>query len=160
MRLICFFVLIGVSIFIFGLLTRKRKIILIGVPAVLLFVIWFFLASTRPNPQKEFDRLFGASNRSVVAAIQTIKPTFMDGHFISFQIHSIDFNNLIRPQCSEFEFKSPSDFLFGQSLPLGWPSSIETTTKSLYREVEHNDVYLLYFPSSETTYVSVRYEQE
>jgi hypothetical protein len=63
MALISLVVLIGAVVFVVGLVMRKRKVILIGAPAALLLVIWFFLASSRPNPQKEFDRLFGAGNR-------------------------------------------------------------------------------------------------
>ena len=67
MALIVLAVLAGVVVFIVGLLTRKRTIILIGAPAALLLLIWFFLASSRPDPQKEFDRLFGASNRALAS---------------------------------------------------------------------------------------------
>jgi hypothetical protein len=157
--LIVLAVLIGVVVFVVGLVRRKRKIILIGAPAALLLVIWFFLASSRPNPQNAFDRLFGENNRSVASAIQTLKPTFMDGHFISFRMRPADFDARIRPQFSEIRFASPPNLLLGQSLPKGWPSTVETAASALHREVEHNDVYLLYFPAEETAYASVRYDQ-
>src|SRR5437667_3447217 len=92
MFLIVLAVLIGVVVFAVGLLTRRPKILLVGAPAALLLVIWFFWASSRPNPQKEFDRLFGADNRSVASGIQTLKPTFMDGHFMSFHMRRADFD--------------------------------------------------------------------
>ena len=92
MALIVVAVLIGVAVFLFGLVTRKRKIIVVGAPAALLLVIWFFLASSRPNPQKEFDRLFGASNRGLASDIQTIMPTFMVGHFICFRMRPSGFD--------------------------------------------------------------------
>ena len=159
MALIVLAVLIGVVVFIVGLVMRKRKVILIGAPAVLLLVIWFFLASSRPNPQKQFDRLFGAGNRGLASDIRTIKPTSMDGHFISFRMRPSDFDARIRTPFSEVGLGSPSSILLGQSLPASWPAAIETTTSALHREVEHQSVYLLYFPSQETAYASIRYDQ-
>jgi hypothetical protein len=131
---------------------------LVGAPAALLLVIWFFLASSRPDPQKEFDRLFGAANRDVASDIQTIKPTFMDGHFISFRMRSDDFNTRVRPLLSWGGLGS-SNILFGQPLPAGWPPEIETTAPALHREVKSNVVFLLYFPNLEMAYASVRYDQ-
>jgi hypothetical protein len=159
MAIIVLAVLIGVLVFFVGLVMRKRKVILIGAPAALLLIIWFFLASSRPNPQKEFDRLFGPANRGLASNIRTIKPTFMDGHFISFRMRPSDFDTHVRPQFSEVGLGSPSSILLGQSLPSGWPAEIETTTSALHREVEHQDVYLLYFPSQEMAYASIRYDQ-
>ena len=69
MAIIVLAALIGVAVFVVGLVLRKRKIILIGAPAALLLVAWFFLASSRPNPQREFDRLFGADNRGLASDI-------------------------------------------------------------------------------------------
>ena len=159
MALIVFAVLIGVLVFFIGLVTRKRKIIILGAPAALLLLIWFFLASARPNPQREFDRLFGADNRGMASAIQTLKPTFMDGHFITFRMRPTDFDTRIRPKFSERGLSSPTRFLLRQALPAGWPASVQTATSALHREVEHCDVYLLYFPSEQTAYASVQYEQ-
>jgi hypothetical protein len=159
MAIIVLAVLFGVVVFVVGVVMRKRKVILIGAPAALLLVVWFFLASSRPNPQKEFDRLFGAGNRGLASDIQTIKPTFMDGHFISFRMRPSDFDARVRSQFSEVGLGSPSSILLGQPLPAGWPSVIETTTSALHREVDYHDVYLLYFPSQEMAYASVRYDQ-
>jgi hypothetical protein len=159
MAIIVLAVLIGVAVFVVGLVMRKRKVILIGAPAALLLVIWFFLASSRPNPQKEFDRLFGAGNRGQASDIKTIKPTFMDGHFISFRMRAAEFDARVRPQYSEIGLASPPNILLGQSLPAGWPAAVEAATSALHREVEHHDVYLLYFPSQEMAYASVRYDQ-
>ena len=159
MFLIVLAVLIGVIVFVIGLVTRKRRIILIGAPAALLLIVWFFLASSRPNPQKAFDRLFGASNRAAASAIQTRKPTFMDGYFISFRMRPADFEGRIRPRFSEIQFGSPANLLLGQSLPEGWPSAIETAASALHRKIEHNDVYLLYLPADGKAYASVRYDQ-
>lgn len=159
MAIIVLAVLLGVVVFFVGLVMRRRKVILVGAPATLLLVIWFFLASSRPNPQKEFDRLFGASNRNLASGIRTIKPTFMDGHFISFRMRPSDFDTHVRPQLSEAELGSSPNILLRQSLPSGWPAAIETTTSVLHREVEHQDVYLIYYPSQEMAYASVRYDQ-
>jgi hypothetical protein len=148
----------GAVVFLVGLLTRRRKIIFAGAPAMVLLVIWFILASSRPDPQKEFNRLFGAENRSAASDIQTIKPTFMDGHFISFRMHSADFNARILPKFSNFGFTPPGNLLWHQSLPDGWPSAIETAATALHRRVENCDVYLLYFPDEETAYASILYE--
>src|SRR3954447_15618898 len=111
MAIIVLAVLIGVVVFVFGLLARKRRIILIGAPAALLFVTWLFLAGWSPNPQKEFDRLFGAGNRGLASDIRTIKPRFMDGHFISFHMAPSDFDACVRPQFSEIGFASPPNLL-------------------------------------------------
>lgn len=159
MALLSLAVLMGAVVFVVGLLMRKRKIMLIGAPAALLLVIWFFLASSRPNPMKEFDRLFGSGNRGLASDIRTLKPTFMDGHFISFRMRPSDFDARVRPQFSEVGLGSPSSILLGQPLPAGWPTEIETTTSALHREVQYHDVYLLYFPSREMAYASVRYDQ-
>jgi len=158
MALISLAVLLGTGVFFVGLVMRKRKVILIGTPAAMLLVVWFFLASSRPNPQKEFDRLFGAENRGLASDIQTIKPTFMDGHFISFRMRPSDFDTRVRPQFSEVGLGSPSSILLGQSLPSGWPTEVVVTTSALRREIEYHDVFLLYFPSREMAYASVRYD--
>lgn len=159
MAIIVLAILIGGVVFVVGLVTRKRATILVGAPAALLLVIWFLLASSRPNPQKEFDRLFGAGNRGQASNIQTIKPTFMDGHFISFHMSAADFFARIRPQYSDIHLASPPNILLGQSLPAGWPAAVESATSALHREVEHHDVYLLYFPNQEMAYASIRYDQ-
>src|SRR5678815_2740071 len=96
-------VVIGVVVFLFGLLARKRKIIILSAPAALLFVAWLVLASLAPNAQKEFDQRFGADNRAAASGIKTFKPTFMDGCFISFYMHRSDFDARIRPKFSDIE---------------------------------------------------------
>lgn len=159
MALVSLAVLVGAGVFVAGLVMRKMKVILVGAPAAVFLGIWFLLASSRPNPQMEFDRLFGADSRGLTSDIQTIKPTFMDGHFISFRMRRSDFDARIRPQFSELGLGSPSSMLLGQSLPAGWPSEIATAKAALHREVQHQDVYLIYLPSREMAYASVRYEQ-
>lgn len=159
MAIIVLAVLAGVAVFVIGLVIRKPKVILIGAPAALLLVIWFFLARSRPDPGKEFDRLFGAGNRGLASDIQTIKPTFMDGHFICFRMRPSDFDAHVRRQFSRVELASPPNILLGQSLPAGWPPALESATWVLHREIEHQDVYLVYYPGQESAYASVRYEQ-
>lgn len=159
MAILTLAVLLGTSVFLVGLVLRKMKVILIGAPSALLLVVWFFLASSRPNPQEEFDRLFGADSRVLVSDIQTIKPTLMDGHFISFRMRASDFDSRVRPRFSERDLESPSSILLRQSLPSGWPAEFGTITRVLHREVGYHDVFLFYSPSREMAYASVRYDQ-
>jgi len=158
MALIVLAAVIGLIVFVIGLVTRRSTIALFGSPALLFFVFWFFSASSRPNPQKEFDRLFGASNRAVASEIRTIKPTLMDGHFISFRMRPSHFAH-VRSLFSEVELGSPPNILLGQALPAGWPAAVKTSTSVLHRKIEYEDVYLLYFPSQEMAYASVRYDR-
>ena len=159
MALTVFVALTGAGVFVVALVTRKRKILLSSSPAPVLLIIWFFLATSRPNAEKEFDRLFGAPNRRVAAAIQTLKPTFMDGHFISFRMRRADFAARIRPQLFKIRLVSSSNLLLGQPLPDGWPPAIELASSVLHGEVEDNDVNLLYFPNEEMAYASILYAQ-
>jgi hypothetical protein len=159
MALIVLAVLIGAVVFLIGLFTRKRRIILLGAPAVLLLLVWLFLASARPNPQKEFDRLFGAENRRAASAIKTLKPTFMDGYFISFRMRPSDFETRIRPKLTESDMLPPTRFLRRQALPKGWPASIQSPASALHCDAGGFDVYLIYSPSEEAAYVSVLYAQ-
>jgi len=146
-------------VFVIGLIARKRALLLVGSPGPLLLLIWYFLASARPNPQAEFDLRFGADNRPFVSDIQTIKPTTMDGHFISFRISPADFAARIQPSFSDMPLQSPTHFLLRQRLPAGWPVAIQSATMALHREVEHCDVFLLYFPEEQRAYATVRYDQ-
>jgi hypothetical protein len=117
--LIVFVVLTGAAVFFVGIMTRKRTIVLSSSPAAVFVVIWFFLATSRPNPEKEFDRLFGATNRGAASDIRPLKPTLMDGHFISFRMRRADFDARIRPQFLEIRSASSPNFLLSQSLPDG-----------------------------------------
>jgi hypothetical protein len=159
MAIVTLAVIVGTVVFIVGIAFRIRSVIFICAPAPLLLGAWYFLASSRPNPQKEFDRLFGASNRGLASDIHTIKPTLMDGHFISFHMRATDFDSRVRPLHTEIHLASPPNILLGQPLPAGWPSAVAMAASALHREVEHHDVYLLYFASQEMAYASVRYDQ-
>ena len=79
-------VLLGTVVWVGAVVLRKRGCVLLLLPFPLLIIAWFVLASIAPNPEREFDRLFGPSVRSAVSDIRTIKPTFMDGHLISFRV--------------------------------------------------------------------------
>ena len=45
------------------------------------------------------------------------KPTFMDGHFISFRMAPSDFDARLRPQLSEIDLGSRPNIHLGQPLP-------------------------------------------
>lgn len=147
------------AIFLFGLCVRKRAWILVGTPGAVLLIVWYCAASVCPNPQREFDRLFGAENRAFASDIQTIKPTMMDGHFISFRIRPEDFDARIRPGCIDMPLQSRTHFLLGQRLPKGWPPVIQTSEMALSREVKRSSIYILYFPNKQRAYCTVQYEQ-
>ena len=160
MALIVLVVLAFALVFVTGLVTRKPALLLVGSPGPILFLVWYFLASARPNPQAEFDLRFGAENRTFVTDIQTIKPIMMDGHFISFRVSPADFESRIKPNFStEMPLQSPTHFLLRQQLPDGWPSAIQSATMALHREVDYADVFLLYFPDEQRAYATVRYDQ-
>ena len=157
MFLIILGVLTGVAVLLMGLLFQKRWMILFGAPAGLLLVAWFIAAGIRPDPQKEFDRLFGAANREFVSDIETMKPRFMDGHFVSFRIGSGDFVARIRPKFTEVPLQPGIQSLFQQRLPPGSAETIREAKTVLHREVKYSDVYVIYFPNEERAYVTVRY---
>jgi hypothetical protein len=159
MALVVLAVLLGVVVFIIGLLSRKGCVILLGAPAAVLLALWFLLASWPPNPKRSLDDLIGSDKRRLASDIRTSKPTFMDGYFISFRMRPSDFDTHVRPLFSGTGFGPPANLLFGQSLPSGWAAEIETATSALHREVQRQGVYLIYYPDSEMAYASVLYEQ-
>jgi hypothetical protein len=148
----------GIILFVIGLITRKKKLIGIGAPAAALFLAWYYVASTPPNPEKEFDRIFGAANRDSATDIDTIKPTMMDGHFISFRIPQADFDSQIRPQFEPMKFTN-FHLLRGQDLPAGWPKAVENASAALHKEVDYHDILVYYDMETESAYVSVLYDQ-
>jgi hypothetical protein len=160
MALIVLAVLIGVLVLLVGLVLRKRVLIFIGAPAGFLLVVWLLLASHNPNPETEFSRIFGSTNRAAASDIRTIKPTFMDGHFISFHISQADFDSRILPQ---FTTTDPRDsnlrLLHNQPLPKGWPEWIESLSSIKTKEVNHQQIIMVYGSHEQTAYASVEYEQ-
>lgn len=148
----------GLLIFLIGVILRRKKWILIGLPAVLLKGCWLVSASIPPNPQLEFDRIFGSGNRSLAHEIDIIKPTFMDGHFISFKIPWKDFSDRIQPQFEWTEFTN-CHLLRGQKLPHGWPQSVADSHSALFKELDHQKILIYYDAASGTAYGSVRYDQ-
>lgn len=151
-------ILAGVIILVVGLVTRKKKLIIIGAPAAALLLAWYVVASIPPKPEKEFDRIFGAASRSSVTDIDTIKPTMMDGHFISFRIPQTDFDSEIRPQLSPTQFTN-FHLLRGQDLPSGWPKAVQEASAALHKEADHNEVLVYYDIETQTAYASVLYDQ-
>ena len=148
----------GVIVLVIGLIARKKKLILIGAPAATLLLAWYVVASIPPNPEQEFDRIFGTTNRDSVTDIDTIKPTMMDGHFIWFKIPQDEFDSRIRPQLVEMEFTN-FHLLRGQDLPSGWPTAVAEASSALHKEIDHNDILVYYDVASESAYASVLYDQ-
>lgn len=159
MALISLAVLAGVLVFIAGAALRSKATMLASTPAVALFLLWLVLASWPINALKEFDRIFGASNREIVSDIRTSKPTMMDGHFISFRVSAADFATRIRPRFSEIPLQSPRHFHQGRRLPKGWPDLKLDGPWVLHREVDKADVLVIYDAPHERAYASVRYDQ-
>jgi hypothetical protein len=160
MALISLAVLAGSVLLIIGLVLRKRILIFIGAPPALLLGAWFLLASHRPNPYIEFARIFGDTNRSAASDIRTIKPTFMDGHFISFHMTPADFDARIRPKFAATDTRYSSlRLLHGQSLPKDWPKWIEMASSLLTTNLDGAQIAMLYGSQEQKAYVSVEYEQ-
>jgi hypothetical protein len=148
----------GVVLLVIGVIKRKKTFIIIGAPAAALLLGWLIMASIPPAPEKEFDRIFGGSNRSAAADIDTIKPTMMDGHFITFRMSQGEFDTLIRPQFEETDFTN-FDLLRKQSLPSGWPQSVADATAALHKELNYQEILVYYDVPTETAYASVLYDQ-
>jgi hypothetical protein len=153
-------ILIGLLLFVFGLIRRKKWQIAIGCPAVLLVIVWLILASLRPNPDAEFTRVFGSGNRLAASEIKTIKPAFMDGHFISFRMSQADFDSRILPQFTSNDTRFTSlSLLHRQKLPNGWPKWIESSPSMLTKVVDNQTIVLMYGTQEKMAYASVEYEQ-
>ncbi len=151
-------VFVGIITLVVGLIMRKKTLILVGTPAAALLLAWYIVASIPPNPEQEFDRLFGVTNRAYAKDINTIKPTMMDGHFVSFRIPQTDFDSQIRPQLRPIEFTN-FHLLRGQDLPSGWPKAVKDASAALHKEVHHNDILVYYDVETQSAYASVLYDQ-
>jgi len=153
-------ILIGSLVFVIGVARRKKWMIAFGCPAVLLLAAWFILASMPPNPETEFNRVFGSDNRSAASEVKTIKPTFMDGYFISFRMSQADFDSRIRRQFISTDTRYTGiNILLGQKLPNGWPKWITESPSMLNKEVDREQIILVYGSQEKMAYASVEYEQ-
>ena len=159
MGLLSLAVLIGVLVFIMGAMLRRKTVMLVSAPAPVVSLLWIVLASWPVNPEKEFSRIFGASNRDIASEIRTSKPTRMDGHFISFRISPTDFEGRIRPQFSGIPLQSPRHFHQGQGMPKEWPELDLEASLILHKEVGNHDVLVIYHAPHRRVYASVRYDQ-
>lgn len=126
--------LIGCIAFFAGCIMRHRRLILIAAPAPILLGVWIWLASVPPNAMEAYDVLFGGATRQAARQIHTIKPTLMDGFFISFQISPDDFSTWIRPELEDTEIPFGHSFARGQRLPRQWPDWLDTTTNVFRKE--------------------------
>ena len=116
-----------------------------------------------PEESVDIDRIAGSGNtsrlvcdREYASDIDTIKPTLMDGHFLSFQISEKNFDTRIRPRLGWADFTN-FHLLRGQDLPSGWPESVERSTGALSTKVDSQRVLVHYDRSLETAYASVQY---
>lgn len=150
-------IFLGLLIFLTGLLFRKKKLLLIGCPAVLLTAAWLVTASIPPDPRAEFGRLFGDHNSSAVTEVHTLKPTFMGGYFMDFRISVVEFQKRIVSECKETEFTN-FHLLRDQKLPKGWPQSAADTESALGKVVDHDKVLIFYDPALGRAFVSVLYD--
>lgn len=154
--LIALGVFAGALVFVIGLISRKRRLVVLGAPCVLVIAGWFFLPATAPNPEQAFDRIFGSKNRSAAAKITTSSAQF-DGYFISFVMPNKEFYSRLREPFDHVEFTN-FHLLRGDKLPTGWPRSVANARSSLTKEIDHHEVLLIYDQQSATAYASVRYQ--
>ena len=150
--------LLGVVVFIIGLIKKRKQLILIGAPALCILFVWLILASTPPDAEEEFDRLFGTEHRIAATDIQTIKPILMDGHFISFRIPEEEFNEKIKPKLL-YTFFTNGHLLRDQDLPSGWPESVKDATSAWSKEVGKHAVLVCYDQPTQSAYASVQYDK-
>lgn len=132
--------------------------IFFGVSGAGILLAWSIVASISPNPVQEFNRIFGVENRSVVTDIETIKPTMMDGYFMSFRISKSSFEKRIEPQFKILEFTN-SHLLRGQNRPSDWPKAVENAISAHHKKIDHDDVLVYYDDITGIAYVSMYYDQ-
>jgi hypothetical protein len=149
---------IGAIVLCVGVVRRKRAFILIGLPFAALLAWWFVSAGRAPDPDAEFIRWFGKENRAVVSDVKTIKPVFMDGHFMSFHISQADFDKRIKSGLGA-STAPPGSLLQRQALPKGWPDWIKIASPAVKGAALDNQIFIVYGPKEETIFASVVYEQ-
>jgi hypothetical protein len=155
--LIALVVFAGALIFVIGLIARRRRLIALGAPSVLLIAGWFILPVSPPNPERAFDRVFGAENRPAASNITTTATSRFDGYFISFVMPNREFYSRLREPFDHVEFTN-FHLLRGDKLPPGWPRDVANAKSSLVKETDHHEVLLIYDQQSATAYASVRYQ--
>lgn len=146
----------GALVFVIGLISRKRHLVLVGAPCVFLIAGWLLLPATAPNPEQAFDQIFGAENRPSASEITT-SPAQFDGYFISFVMPNREFYSRLREPFDHVEFTN-FHLLRGDKLPTGWPKDIANAKSSLLKEIDHHEVLLIYDQQSSTAHASVRYQ--
>ena len=150
-------VLLGTVVWVGAVVLRKRGCVLLLLPFPLLIIAWFVLASIAPNPEREFDRLFGPSVRSAVSDIRTIKPTFMDGHLISFRVSEEAYSR-IKAENRRPEFVGGLSFFGGTNRPASWPAALETMDMFECRDFGEDRLLTYYCRATQTLYASYLYE--
>lgn len=157
--LLVLMVFAGALIFVIGLIARRRRLVALGAPSVLLIAGWFLLPISPPNPERAFDRVFGAENRSAASNITTTATSRFDGYFISFVMPNREFYSRLREPFDHVEFTN-FHLLHGDKLPPGWPQEVAKADSSLIKEIDHHEVevLLIYDQQTATAYASVRYK--
>jgi hypothetical protein len=147
----------GALVFVCGVIARRRRLVVLGAPAALLLAGWLLLPVTPPNPEHEFDRIFGVGNRSAASRITTTATSRFDGYFISFVMPNREFYSRLRASFDHVEFTN-FHLLRGDKLPPGWPQEVAKADSSLIKEIDHHEVLLIYDQQTATAYASVRYK--
>jgi len=125
-------------------------------PFPLLILAWWILASIPPNPEQEFDRLFGHASRSAAAEIRTINPTFMDGYLISFRISEAEYSRITAGTFSREPLGGLS--FFGRARrPSSWPESLETTVEFDRRDFGEDYLLVYYDKGAQSVYGAFHY---
>jgi hypothetical protein len=156
-------ILLGLVVSVVGLVCRKKALVVAGLPGLTLLVAWYFLASVPPPAGIELEDIFGSENARYAKDPKTVKPTLMDGFFLSFEMSPEDFEQRIRPQL-EPVFLPPKfsggGFSRGQDLPSGWPAVLVEKSEFLEKPSRSSgtgSVRVYCDSSTRRAYVSVGY---
>ena len=155
--LVALAVFVGVGLLVAGLIFRKVGLVIIGAPPPVILLIWVVMAGLPPEPNREFDQMFGYENRAFAEEVETIKPWGMDGFFFSFRMEKEDFEVRILPEFSAVG--NNFDFLRGEGLPESWPLEMVGLEAAFEKKVGNNDVLIWYDWESEMVYGSNLYDQ-
>ena len=142
-----------------GLRRRNLGRSLAGLPFVVMLVGWFVLASSNPEPKASFEQAFLVSPPPSVTELKTKKPTFMDGHFLSFHISAKDFPSIVGEPFKSVSREEALRALRSASLPVDW--RVEETEAFLrpWDPTGKNEyeVVLLWNPAKEHALATVWY---